>query len=278
TSILSGRLVSKSGKYKAYMVGGGVILIVGMYLLTRLGIDSSLTQLNIAMMVVGLGLGPSQSLVNLIVQSAFPASKIGVATSSTQFFRQVGNTVGIAIFGAVLVSTLTSELPKQLPQLAGSGTEFNLSQAQSNAMNPSGIRDGVSGQFEAYTPMVEKAFAGDRAAASELVSNPLLTDELKQPLISFLDQQEATVVENSQSYLAAYKAGIEQQITAAVSTIERGTKVAFANSISLMFTTSLWICLFGLIITLFIPVIPIANDERDEEQENEDDNGLLTGA
>ncbi|MBU2097446.1 MAG: MFS transporter, partial [Gammaproteobacteria bacterium] len=57
TSILSGRLVAKSGKYKAYMVGGVIILVVGMYLLTRLGVDSTLTQLNVAMAVVGLGLG-----------------------------------------------------------------------------------------------------------------------------------------------------------------------------------------------------------------------------
>lgn len=265
TSILSGRLVSKSGKYKAYMVGGAAILVCGMFLLTRLDVDSSLTQLNTAMVIVGLGLGPSQSLINLIVQSAFPAAKIGVATSSTQFFRQVGNTIGIAIFGAVLVTNLTAELPKQLPQLAAAGTEFSLSQAQSNAMNPDGIRNTVRAQFDVYTPTVERAFAGDRAAARELVSNPLLSSELKEPLIGYLAQEQVTEVPKSASYLAAYSAAIEQQITAAVSTIERGTKAAFSNSITAMFTTSLWICLMGLIITLFIPVISLGADEEEEE-------------
>ncbi|GJM12232.1 MAG: MFS transporter [Pseudohongiella sp.] len=265
TSILSGRLVSKSGKYKAYMVGGVVVLIVGMFLLTGLDVDSGLTELNIAMVVVGLGLGPSQSLVNLIVQSAFPASKIGVATSSTQFFRQVGNTVGIAIFGAVLVSNLSAELPKQLPQLAASGGEFNLSQAQSNAMNPEGVRDTVRAQFDVFTPVVERAFAGDRTAAAQLVANPLVPAELKQPLQGFLDQEEATEVANSASFLAAYRAAIEQQVTAAVDTIERGTKAAFSNSITTMFTTSLWICLLGLIVTLFIPVISLSASDKEEE-------------
>ncbi|MBL4891557.1 MAG: MFS transporter [Rhizobiaceae bacterium] len=267
TSILSGRMVSKSGKYKSYMVGGAAILVCGMFLLTRLDIDSSLTQLNTAMAIVGLGLGPSQSLINLIVQSAFPAAKIGVATSSTQFFRQVGNTVGIAIFGAILVTSLTAELPKQLPQLAAAGTEFSLSQAQSNAMNPDGIRDSVRAQFDAYTPTVERAFAGDRVAANALVNNPLLGDELKQPLISFLEQEDATQVPNSARYLAGYSAAIEQQITAAVNTIERGTKVAFSNSITSMFRTSLWICLLGLIITLFLPVISLGIDGKDKEIE-----------
>lgn len=267
TSILSGRLVSKSGKYKSYMVGGAGILVCGMFLLARLDVDSSLTQLNTAMAIVGLGLGPSQSLINLIVQSAFPASKIGVATSSTQFFRQVGNTVGIAIFGAVLLTNLTEELPKQLPQLAAAGEEFNLSQAQSNAMNPGGIRKGVQAQFDAYTPTVERAFAGDRAAANELVNNPLVTSELKQPLIRFLEQVDATVVPNSERYLTAYNTAIEQQVTVAVSAIELGTKTAFSNSITSMFTASLWICLFGLIITLFIPVISLGAHEKDEDED-----------
>jgi len=265
TSILSGRLVSKSGKYKAYMVGGVVILVGGMLLLTRLDADSSLTQLNTAMAIVGLGLGPSQSLINLIVQSAFPATKIGVATSSTQFFRQVGNTVGIAIFGAVLVSSLTAELPRQLPQLAAAGTEFNLSQAQSNAMNPDSIRNTVRAQFDTYTPTVKLAYSGDRTAANKLVKNPLIPEELKQPLVSYLAQEDATEVPNAERYLAAYSAAIEQQITSAVSTIERGTKIAFSNSITSMFQTSLWICLLGLVITLFIPVISLGSDGKEEE-------------
>jgi len=263
TSILSGRLVSRSGRYKAYMVGGVVILVCGMYLLTNLDVDSSLMQLNIAMAVVGLGLGPSQSLTNLIVQSAFPVSKIGVATSTTQFFRQVGNTVGVAIFGAVLVTSLAEELPKQLPQMAGSATEFNMNQAQSMAMNPQSMQATVQAQFDAYTPLVERAFAGERAAAAELIANPLLPDELKAPLENYLARDDVTEVPNAERYLTAYKAGIEQQVSAAVVTIKRGTRTAFANSINSMFFTSLWICLLGLIVTVFIPVIPLGT--RDQE-------------
>lgn len=262
TSILSGRLVSQSGRYKAYMVGGVVILLVGMYLLTGLDVDSSLTRLNIAMAVVGLGLGPSQSLINLIVQSAFPIARIGVATSSTQFFRQVGNTVGVAIFGAVLVSNLSTELPRQLPQMASSGAEFSMSQAQSNAMNPGAMRASVRTRFEAYTPLVERALAGERPAAAELLDNPLITAELKAPLADYLARADATEVPNAQRYLAAYRVAMEEQVEAAVTTIERGTRTAFSNSITSMFTASLWICLLGLIITVFIPVIPLGAREQ----------------
>lgn len=261
TSILSGRLVSKSGKYKAYMVGGVVILVSGMYLLTKLDANSSLTQLNIAMMVVGLGLGPSQSLVNLVVQSAFPISRIGVATSSTQFFRQVGNTVGVAIFGAVLINSLATELPRQLPQMAG-GTEFSMSQAQANAMNPGAVQAGVEARFDAYTPTVERAFAGERDAAAEIVSNPLMTEAIKAPLVAYLSNDNVTEVPNAQRYLAAYRAGVAAQVQATVEIIQQGTRTAFANAITSMFSTSLWICLLGLIITLFIPVISLGAHEE----------------
>jgi len=266
TSILSGRLVSKSGKYKAYMVGGVIILVAGVYLLTRLDASSTLTQLNIAMVVVGLGLGPSQSLINLIVQSAFPIAKIGVATSSTQFFRQVGNTVGVAIFGAVMVSSLATELPRQLPQIAGSGASMNMSQAQSSAMNPQAVQDMVRARFDAYAPTVEQAFAGDRSAASEVVGNPLLPDEFKAPLVEYLGSKSDSAVPNAQRYLAAYHDSIDAQVETAVTTIQQGTRTAFSNAITSMFSASLWICLIGLLITAFIPVISLgAHGEREAQ-------------
>jgi MFS family permease len=259
TSILSGRLVSKSGKYKAYMVGGVILLVGGVYLLTRLDVNSTLTQLNIAMAVVGLGLGPSQSLINLIVQSAFPIARVGVATSSTQFFRQVGNTIGVAIFGAVMVSSLAIELPKQLPQMAAGGAAFSMSQAQSSAMNPQAVEGTVRARFEAYTPTVEHAFAGDRIAAAELVNNPLVADELKAPLANYLSSTNTNEVADAERYLTAYRAGVEAQVQAAVTTIQLGTRTAFSNAIAAMFDASLWICLLGLLITLFIPVISLGS-------------------
>ena len=139
-SISSGRLVARSGNYKPFMVGGVAMLIVGVFLLSGINPHTSLLDLNLRMFVVGIGLGPSQSLVNLVVQAAFPMSQIGVATSSTQFFRQIGNTVGVAIFGSLLVLNLTAELPKQLPTLAamsqGAAMSLDLSQAQNIVMNP----------------------------------------------------------------------------------------------------------------------------------------------
>jgi len=135
SSILSGRMVSSSGQYKPYMIGGAAMLIFGVMLLSGIGPETTIIDLAVRMVIVGIGLGPSQSLVNIIVQNAFPASQIGVVTSSTQFFRQIGNTVGVAIFGTMLTINLLAELPKQVPQLAAMGVQLDLSSIQSRVMN-----------------------------------------------------------------------------------------------------------------------------------------------
>jgi EmrB/QacA subfamily drug resistance transporter len=205
-SLLSGRMVSNNGHYKPWMVGGTAMLIVGVWLLTQVGPDTSMLDLSWRMVVVGLGLGPSQSLVNLVVQAAFPMSQIGVATSSTQFFRQIGNTVGVAVFGTLLTLNLTAELPAQVPMLAqtqSAGQSLDLSQAQASAMNPQALRAGIE-MAQSQSPEL---------AAMD-------TDTL-------------------------------------VSRVQQGLKLAFSNAITGMFSASLWIVILGMIITLFIPVIPL---------------------
>lgn len=205
-SLLSGRMVSNNGHYKPWMVGGTAMLIVGVWLLTQVGPETSMLDLSWRMVVVGLGLGPSQSLVNLVVQAAFPMSQIGVATSSTQFFRQIGNTVGVAVFGTLLTLNLTAELPAQVPMLAqaqSAGQSLNLSQAQAGAMNPQALRAGIE------------------------------------------------MAQSQSPELAAMDTDI------LVARVQQGLKLAFSNAITGMFSASLWIVMLGMMVTLFIPVIPL---------------------
>lgn len=90
--------------------------------------------LGLRLFVVGIGLGPSQSLFNLAVQNAVPSSQLGIATSASQFFRQMGSVVGLALFGALLTHVLTSELSKRVPELAAMTARIDLSQVQSQAL------------------------------------------------------------------------------------------------------------------------------------------------
>lgn len=113
SSTIAGQMVTRSGKYKSVMVGGALILIAGAVLLVMVGPQTSPLDLALRLLVVGIGLGPSQSLFVLAVQNATPMHLMGVATSSTQFVRQIGGTIGVAVFGAILTASLTTELARR---------------------------------------------------------------------------------------------------------------------------------------------------------------------
>lgn len=105
-SILSGQLISRTGRYKRFPVVGGFFLTGGLLLMTTLGADTPLWRTMIFMLIFGLGLGLSMQPLVLAVQNAVPAQDIGVATSSATFFRQMGGTLGTAVFLSVLFSTV----------------------------------------------------------------------------------------------------------------------------------------------------------------------------
>ncbi len=103
SSVISGQLVSRFGKYKWLAFVGMAITIGGSLLLQRLDVNSTYTQLIIAMVVLGLGLGFSMSLYTVIVQNALP-KVIGQATSGLTFFRSIGATIAVAAMGSLLTS------------------------------------------------------------------------------------------------------------------------------------------------------------------------------
>ena len=115
SSMVSGWLVSRTGRYKLMMIGGLLVTALGIFLLSRMDADTSLIDLGWRMAVLGVGLGPGQSLFALAVQNAVPASQLGVVTSSSQFFRQIGSTIGVAIFGTLLTASLNSSLGRIMP-------------------------------------------------------------------------------------------------------------------------------------------------------------------
>jgi EmrB/QacA subfamily drug resistance transporter len=143
-AMLSGRYVRKTGRYKPLMIASCVTLFVGVMLLAQIGPDTTMSQLNWRLLLVGIGLGPAQSLYSIAVQNAAPPHQMGIATSSSQFFRQIGSTVGIAVFGTILTHNLVRELPAHLPQIPGVVAEkIDLGQMQARAMNPGSIRAEV---------------------------------------------------------------------------------------------------------------------------------------
>ena len=119
SSTLSGQLVTRTGKFKPFMMAGGVALLAGVGSLCFIGPDTSTLDLAARLLLVGIGLGPGQSLFNVAVQNSVPFHQLGVATSSGQFVRQIGSTMGVALFGALLTAGLSSELARHAPTEPG---------------------------------------------------------------------------------------------------------------------------------------------------------------
>jgi EmrB/QacA subfamily drug resistance transporter len=113
-SLLSGQLISRTGRYKVFPVGGTALMVVGMTLLHFVGADTPLAVTGVYMAVFGFGLGNVMQPITLAVQNALPPRDIGVATSSATFFRQMGATIGTAVFLSVLFSTVGNNIATAL--------------------------------------------------------------------------------------------------------------------------------------------------------------------
>jgi EmrB/QacA subfamily drug resistance transporter len=110
SSIISGQVMSRTGRYKALAVGGMAIVVVAMYWLAHLSPTTTQWGLIARMAVMGLGLGMTMPVFNLAVQNAFSQKDLGVATASTQLFRNIGGTLGTAIMAGVLNNALAKNL------------------------------------------------------------------------------------------------------------------------------------------------------------------------
>ena len=110
TSIVAGRTVTRTGRYKGLMVAGAALLVVGVALLSRLDVHSGQGLVSLFMVVLGIGMGLLMPVMNIAVQNAVAFEDLGVATSVVTFARALGGTFGLAVFGSVMISRFRSEL------------------------------------------------------------------------------------------------------------------------------------------------------------------------
>ncbi|MGH8177404.1 MAG: MDR family MFS transporter [Steroidobacter sp.] len=324
SSIVSGRLVSRIGRYKPLLIGGGLMLIVGVLALTGIGSDTTPRDLVWRLALIGIGLGPAQTLFVGLIRNSAPSTGIGAATGMSHFSHQMGGAVGVAILGAFLTHALAAELPKHVPLLPGASDQrVDLAHAQSQAMDVERIRARVADALDRRYESVARAYAGDQAAVDEIAGDPRMPAQIKasvrdggvrarahREVIERADviEQELRIGAEGRDRLmhnAELPAALRQQLAniptrafrepelmknvaalfrdallakqdaiasaaiqrtlqrvhAALSIyanrlaeqIQRGMKIAFANSIAQMLERALWIVVAALIVILFIP-------------------------
>ncbi len=150
TSIGSGQLISRTGRYKMVLIAGMVLMIAGYALLAQLDIHSTNQQVIVAMIVIGLGLGTSMQTYTLVVQNSVSRHDMAVATSATQLSRSIGAAIGLAVLGTILSQGMTSALPKYLPagaaaklQMSGTGSAGAIFDPSQLAHLPNAIAMGI---------------------------------------------------------------------------------------------------------------------------------------
>ena len=132
-SIGSGQLVSRWGRYKVFPVVGTALMTIGLYLMSRIGVDTGAWTMAAYMAVFGLGLGFILQVLTVAVQNAVQYEELGTATSGVTFFRMIGGSFGTAVFGAVFSNLVVTNVLHAL-HLTGAPAGFSL-----NAENPTAI-------------------------------------------------------------------------------------------------------------------------------------------
>ena len=115
SSIIGGQILSRTGRYKWLAIISMTVAVTGMLLLSRMGVDAKNPLVIRNMIITGLGMGTMMSLFTIVVQNAFPFRMMGAVTAQLQFFRSIGSTVGLAVFGSFVTARFTYELPRKIP-------------------------------------------------------------------------------------------------------------------------------------------------------------------
>ncbi|RKG92111.1 MDR family MFS transporter [Corallococcus terminator] len=240
-NVLSGQLVSRMGRYKTLMVGSLLFLMGGFAVMAfTLTPDSSQAEVTVKMVLVGLGLGPSIPLYTVAVQNAVPPQRIGVATSATTFFRQLGMTVGVALLGTVFAGTLGRELTTRTEQ-ATQGLPQDVRQ-ELQASSPNGLGHALGGegapagsrfQPEEVKAKLRQGFAEERRQASQSLHG---TDEARAH--AKLDANEARALST-------------------VDRVERALKESFTRATMAVYRFAIFVALAALLVTLLLPEMPL---------------------
>jgi len=184
-SLVSGQIVSRTGRYKVLLLIGTAIVFVGYALMLGLTVETTRWQVTWRMIILGIGIGPGLPILNLAVQNAVNPRQVGVATSTSLFFRQIGSTVGIAVFGTILATVLAARLPVYMPPELRGGAMGNISfsMGQLESGNLASVGDQIrNGLQSTYTKIEAVLTRNDTNARESLLADPQVPADVKAVL------------------------------------------------------------------------------------------------
>jgi EmrB/QacA subfamily drug resistance transporter len=159
-------IISRTGRYKIFPVIGVAVAIVGIALLTRIDVDTSRATISVGMGILGLGIGTGMPIVTLAVQNTAAPEDMGAATSGVNFFRSLGGAFGVAVFGTIMSTRLTSTLDERFPgtnlidndELLSSPERIRALPVEQFDAVADGVASGVSTVFVVALPLIVLAW------------------------------------------------------------------------------------------------------------------------
>jgi EmrB/QacA subfamily drug resistance transporter len=133
TSIGSGQIVTRTGIYKPMPIIGSFLVVIGMWLLSHLGLHTSHLTMSVYVLVLGAGMGMVMQIMVLATQNALPGDSIGTGTAAVTFFRSLGGAFGTSLFGAIFIAGLSHWIPALVPGAAAANIHVNGNFAMSPA-------------------------------------------------------------------------------------------------------------------------------------------------
>ena len=329
-SFLAGQIVSRLRRYKAVVLCGIALTVVGYLLMQGISVNTTRSQMTWRMVVLGLGIGPALPVFVLAIQNAVKPHEMGAATSSSQFFRQIGSTVGVAVFGTILTAVLTIQLPRNLPaemKQIGAAAPFNMGALQSGDLSV--VDRQIKAEMQKTYNQIELALtSNDPAAEQSLLANPQLSPQLREilqnggvqaevkagldsqyqsiaaalssgsaarirevladprlpaplrsrissvPAGSFanphvltgvlagvkqgLDASEpAIVAQTTQTMLSEVHKNLDAETAGLTAQVTQALKVSFTDAVKTVYFWGLFVVILGLVVTFFLPEIPL---------------------
>ena len=195
SSIISGVLISKTGRVREFPIFGTAVVAGAMFLLWTIDADTSLILVMAYMLVLGIGLGNCMQPLTLIVQNAVDPREMGVATASATFFRQLGGTAGVAVFLSILFSRVGGKITEQLELATNDGT---LARGIQEAMTDPSVQQNP--QAKAIVDALADPSAGAGALASVTEDSSVIN---KLPALIAHPFEQGYALSMSEIYLVA---------------------------------------------------------------------------
>ena len=230
----SGILVGKLGRYHLVTILGALILAGGVFLLTTMTPETSLFEAGRDMVVAGFGLGIFFSIMTLAVQNTLPRARLGVGTASIRYLQSLGQTLGVAIVGTVVNSTVASDLSARLP---------------------ASVTSGLSPQALQY------------ASDPQALVNPAYREQVVQTAQGFAAQFATQSVPPGPAHdatVAAIMAQVNAQVLDLLNQVFSALRLSLAVGIQQGFYTVLIFCGLVVLAALFLKDVPLAKHFREE--------------